>query len=378
MLVFNVSLDVSDLPYRQIIAFAETQAVTGDVLKEFIITRLLEDTNVLARICEEAAAPGDGLRAAALADIRLLLAPVEPGPLAGYVPSIKRQMRFAEYQQSLAAIVAMDAPEEILEGIIAHYRTFGGGSTAKYTAFLWDQGLCGIERPDDIALDQLFCLAEQKQTLLQNTRAFLAGQPFNNVLLYGNSGCGKSSMVKAILSEHYRDGLRLVQLRKENLAELPLLIRQIKDRRLRYIIFMDDLSFESDDIGYKTLKTILDGGIERQPENIVFYATSNRLHLISETWAERSGDDVHVTDTRNEKMSLAERFGIRISFLSPGQQEYLDILAGILGARGIVLTEEMKTAAVNWAWQLNGLSGRTAMQYVYTILPSLAKEQAAW
>lgn len=370
MLVFNVRIDPEHLPYREIIEYAETRAVTGNILREYLIARLLEDTNVLARVCETGVAVGASLRAAALDDLAPLLVALEGdhGVLDGYRPSASHDMRFAAYQRSLASAVAAEGAEATLDAIIAHYRAFGGGEGGQYVAFLWDGALRGVPAPDDIALERLYCLSEQKRELLANTRAFLDGLPANNVLLYGNSGCGKSSMVKALLGAYHADGLRLVQIQKDDLPELPLLIRQIRDRRFRYIVFMDDLSFEGDDIGYKTLKTILDGSIEKQPENILFYATSNRLHLISESWAERKGNDVHVADTRNEKLSLSERFGLRLSFLSPGQEEYLEMVAGILAEAGVRITEAMRADAVSWAWQCNGLSGRTAAQYAATIL----------
>lgn len=370
MLVFNLPPQPDTLPYKAIIEFAETRAVTGRVAREYILCQLLEDENVLSRICEEADAVGGSLRAAALRDVEALL-PLYQAPdsiLDAYAPSVRRSLHFAPYQQSLEALVALEEPAAILEGIIAHYRAFGGGAAARHVAFRWEGGLHGIEMPDDITLDQLYCLDTQKREVVENTEAFLARRPANNVILYGNSGCGKSSMVKAILNRYHTEGLRLVQIQKEDLPQLPQLIRQIQAKPFRYIIFMDDLSFEIDDLGYKTLKTILDGSIEKQPGNILFYATSNRLHLISETWAERKANDVHFTDTQNEKMSLAERFGIRVSFLSPGQREYLEIIEGILRGRGVLVTEELRAEAVKWAWGCNGLSGRTAMQFVTDVV----------
>lgn len=342
------------------------EAVTDNVVKEYVVTLLLKDKNALSQICAERTAVGGSLKAAALNDIEQLMQnpQLDADWLRGYTPSAGRRLSFPEYQRSLEAIVAAGGYEETLEKLMAHYAAFGDGENAKYIAFKWRGGLQGVKTPDRVDLNLLFCIEDQKQILVNNTKAFVRGLPANNVLLYGNSGCGKSSLVKAMLRDYYKDGLRLVQILKEDLAQLPLLIEQIRDRQFFYIVFIDDLSFENDDLGYKALKTALDGSIEKQPGNIVYYATSNRFHLINERWSERQSNDVHARDTMNEKLSLSERFGIRISFNPLDQREYLQIIEGILAREGIPVTEEIQKAALHWAMCYNGRSGRTAVQYI--------------
>ncbi|SHN54718.1 ATP-binding protein [Desulfovibrio litoralis] len=368
MLIFNINTNDSVFSPKEIIKFAESSAVTTNVTKEYAIMLLLKDKNVLSQICEQSENVGESLKKAALADLRKLMEYLKELTIKNYIPSIKRTLFFSDYQKSIEDLVEESSTEKILEKLICHYKKFGGGELAQYIAFYWRGGLCGVSSPDDIKLDELFCVEAQKQILKQNIKSFLQGNPTNNVILYGNSGGGKSSIVKALLNEYYTEGLRLVQIFKDDLSELTQLMSEIKNKSFKYIIFLDDLSFESNELGYKNLKVLLDGNIEKQPQNVLIYATSNRRHLIGETWNERQGEDVHVSDTRNEKMSLAERFGLRVYFGSLSQPEYLEIVKSILLKHEVSMTEEIQASAIEWELDYNGRSGRTAMQFVKNLL----------
>jgi len=359
---------------KQLIQFAETEAVTDDIFKEYLAVSLLEDDNILAKVCEETDNIGNSLKSAALEDLNTLWNTLSKNPLENYIPSMKRKIFFEEYQNSLKKTVSSNSPSEMLENLIAHYYTFGSGRGAKYIAFRWQGEMTGINQPDDITLEHLFCLDEQKEILIENTSRFLRGLPANNALLYGTSGSGKSAMIKALLNKYYHQGLRLVEIPKEKLEELPQLVNCIKNKRLKYIIFMDDLSFETGDTGYKNLKVILDGRIERQPQNILFYATSNRFHIINETWKDREGDEIHLQDTMNEKLSLSERFGIRVNFeTTKTSDDYFKIIEGILSLENIKFTEEIKQEASQWEILYNGRSGRTAAQFAKTVIAAKRK-----
>jgi len=359
---------------KQLIQFAETEAVTDDIFKEYLAVSLLEDDSILAKVCEETDKIGNSLKSAALDDLNALWNALSKNPLENYIPSMKHKIFFEEYQNSLKKTVSSNSPSEMLENLIAHYCTFGSGRGAKYIAFRWQGEMTGINQPDDITLEHLFCLDEQKEILTQNTSLFLQGLPANNALLYGTSGSGKSAMIKALLNKYYHQGLRLVEIPKEKLEELPQLVNCIKNKRLKYIIFMDDLSFETGDTGYKNLKVILDGRIERQPKNILFYATSNRFHIINETWKDREGDEIHLSDTMSEKLSLSERFGIRVNFaMTKTSDDYFKIIEGILSLENIKFTEEIKQEASQWEILYNGRSGRTAAQFAKTVIAAKRK-----
>jgi uncharacterized protein len=373
--VFNINFNIEILSLKQLIQFAETESVTEDIFKEYLAVSLLEDDNILSIVCEETGEIGNSLKSAALEDLNALWDTLSKNPLGNYIPSLKHKIFFKEYQSSLESVVSSSSPSEMLEKIIAHYYSFGSGKNAKYTAFGWQDGMTGVKQPDDITLERLFCLDSQKETLVENTSLFLRGLPANNALLYGTSGSGKSAMIKALLNKFYNQGLRLAEIPKEKLEELPRLVNCIKNKRLKYIIFLDDLSFETGDMGYKNLKAILDGRIEKQPENILIYATSNRFHIINETWKDREGDDIHFRDTMSEKLSLSERFGIRVSFVtSEISDDYFKIIEGILAAENIQFTEEIKKEASRWESLYNGRSGRTASQFAKTVIALRRKE----
>jgi len=367
--VFNINFNIEAISLKELIYFAETESVTEDIFKEYLTVSLLEDDNILSKVCEETGDIGKSLKSAALEDLNTLWETLSKNILGNYIPSFKHNIFFEEYQNSLKTVASSNSPPEMLENLIAHYTAFGSGKNAKYIAFRWQDAMTGIKQPDDITLDRLFCLDSQKETLIENTSLFLRGLPANNALLYGTSGSGKSAMIKALLNQYYNQGLRLVEIPKEKLEELPQLINCIKNKRLKYIIFMDDLSFETNDIGYKKLKVILDGRIEQQPQNILFYATSNRFHLVNETWKDREGDEIHFRDTMSEKLSLSERFGIRVNFITAKtSDDYYKIIEGILSLENIQFTEKIKEEAARWEILYNGRSGRTAAQFAKTVI----------
>ena len=276
------------------------------------------------------------------------------------------------YAASVECLMNCMSNEALGGAVLAHVESFGTGTTTAYAALKWaGESLAGISRPDIIRFDDLTGLEHQKRVLIANTEAFVSGRAANDVLLTGSSGTGKSSCVKACLQMFKDQGLRLIELNKADLGDLPQVFGSIKNRVLKYIVFIDDLSFEPGDVSYKLLKSALDGQAESRGENVLIYATSNRRSLIKETWAEREGylsDEVHRNEGLNEKKSLAARFGINLSFITPTQAEYLEIVKNLLLQKGIEMTEEHRSKALTWEINYNGFSGRTAKQFVANIL----------
>jgi uncharacterized protein len=267
--------------------------------------------------------------------------------------------------RKLSAAEDWGACAELLAG---HYARHGAGPYGRHRAFLWREGrLLAVSRPDPISFAELIAYEREREPLIRNTERFLAGLPAHHALLYGLPGTGKSSTVKAIMNEYADLGLRLVEVKKEDLAELQEVLGILGGRGRRFVLFVDDLSFEEHEVEYKVLKALLEGSAEEPPENVRLYATSNRRNLIRETFSEResSDDDVHARDTMQEKLSLAGRFGLRLTFPSPDQARYLEIVAGLARVRGLAIpAEDLRERALLWDRWHAGRSGRTARQFV--------------
>lgn len=267
--------------------------------------------------------------------------------------------------------------DECLEDLKTFHQQYGCGVFARYFAFAWERTdghgcLKGIDNPDPTTLNDLIDYQNERSRVIDNTLQFLNGSPANNVLLYGDRGTGKSSTVKAILNEYHTQGLRMLEVPKAFLADFPLIIRQLKDRAQKFILFVDDLVFGDNEENYTSLKAVLEGGLESKTPNILIYATSNRRHLVKEYFSERAGlqsgnqsEEVHARDSMQEKLSLADRFGINVVFSSPDQKQYLKIVDGIAARRNLKIDpDRLQKEALQWALFYNGRSARTARQFV--------------
>lgn len=271
---------------------------------------------------------------------------------------------------TLAAAANVDA---FFAAVTGFYKEYGVGMFGLNKAFRIndEQGVpefVPINNLDKVLLDDLTGYEIQKQKLIDNTEAFVQGKAANNCLLFGDAGTGKSTSIKAILNEYYDQGLRMIEIYKHQFKYLSRIISHVKNRNYRFIIYMDDLSFEEFEIEYKYLKAVIEGGMETRPDNVLIYATSNRRHLIRETWNDRADmdDELHRSDTMQEKLSLVYRFGITINFSKPSQKEYFDIVRNLAKKYPqITLSDEELCAQANkWELSHGGISGRTAQQFI--------------
>lgn len=283
-------------------------------------------------------------------------------------------------QELSLAIEAAKQPADVYGVIMDFYEHYGVGQFGMNKAFRLsvkndELKIVPIIATSDVLLDDLVGYEYQKQELTKNTEAFLQGKPANNVLLYGEAGTGKSTSIKALLNLYYEQGLRIIEVYKSEFKYLPEIISIIKSRNYRFIIYMDDLSFESAETEYKYLKAVIEGDLEVKPDNVLIYATSNRRHLIRETFSDRTEineDDVHRNDTMAERLSLAARFGINIGYFKPERQEFFNIVRELAHRQGNlqISDEELIRQADVWTRRHGDMSGRTAQQYVNYVLSS--------
>ncbi len=300
--------------------------------------------------------------------------------ITNYKAIVKKELMYnrnvSEKVQCLSKkLAAAQNDDEFFEYVTEFYRQFGVGMFGLNKAFRisslpdGDVKFHPINNMDKVMLDDLIGYEIQKKKLIDNTEAFVYGRKANNALLFGDSGTGKSTSIKAIVNEYYDKGLRMIEIYKHQFKDLSSVIAQIKNRNYKFIIYMDDLSFEEFEIEYKFLKAVIEGGVETKPENILIYATSNRRHLIKETWNDRndmeSSNGLHRSDTIEEKLSLVNRFGCQINYSKPTQKEYFNIVVNLAKKSGLDMSEdELCVEANKWELSHGGISGRTAQQFI--------------
>ena len=286
-----------------------------------------------------------------------------------YNSNVSEKVRFVSDSISAASDV-----DEVFDIMTDFYKRYGVGMFGLNKAFriVHEEGkdleFVPINNTEKVVLDDLIGYDIQKKKLTDNTDAFVNGRKANNVLLFGDSGTGKSTSIKAIINQYYDQGLRMIEIYKHQFKDLSAVISHIKNRNYKFVIYMDDLSFEEFEIEYKYLKAVIEGGLETKPDNVLIYATSNRRHLIKETWNDRNDMDVelHHSDTIQEKLSLVNRFGVTISFSRPSKKEFNHIVTELAKKHpDIKLTDEELCAEANkWEMSHGGISGRTAQQFI--------------
>lgn len=284
--------------------------------------------------------------------------------------------RICDMSKTLASA---STTEEFMADMVKFYKDFGVGKLGLHKAFRVDHDENGkvviepITRIAHVKLEDLVGYEIPKKKLIENTEAFVRGRKANNCLLFGDAGTGKSSSIKGILNRYYDEGLRIIEVYKHQFQDLNEVIAQIKNRNYKFIIYMDDLSFEEFEIEYKYLKAVIEGGLEKKPDNILIYATSNRRHLVRERAGDKleimDDDDLHSSDTVQEKLSLVYRFGVRIYFGAPNKKEFQNIVKVLAKRCGVTMPEEELLLLANqWELSHGGLTGRTAQQFIDHIL----------
>ena len=378
--------EAANVLLRLLVSFAAEYSLTGNVWQQWLTFMLMSHENAFTLACERqnvdekstliplAEVDFDIIRKFFTIDLSemgmLTLMTAYQGISVDAVPN-----RVGTAICSLCSDLSQcGSGEEFTRRMMRYYAEYGVGMYGLYRAFRIvddESGLNLVPVSDDadVCFDDLVGLETQKAILKENTESFLNGFPANNVLLYGDSGTGKSTSIHALMHDYFDQGLRLVELSKQERRMLPQVLAAIKKRNYHFIIFLDDLSFEENESDYKELKAMLEGALEKRSDRILIYATSNRRHLIRETWTDRKDmeyqNDIHHSDTMEEKLSLSSRFGILIYYPKPDQKEYLNIVQELAERNLIDLDEKtLLDEARKWELRHGGMSGRTASQLI--------------
>ncbi|MBQ8412662.1 MAG: ATP-binding protein [Lachnospiraceae bacterium] len=378
---------------KRILDVATSYGFNRNLWQDYLAFLLITNENSFTLTCEKVGAGDGSVNSFAKSDYRIFkklfdfdFAPIEAdlgidcfSTITNYKSLPKKEQM---YNQNVSekvrrisdSISAATDVDEIFTIMTDFYKQYGVGMFGLNKAFRikHEEGskleFIPINNTDKVVLDDLIGYEIQKKKLIDNTEAFVQGKKANNVLLFGDSGTGKSTSIKAIINQYYEQGLRMIEIYKHQFEDLSAVISHVKNRNYKFVIYMDDLSFEEFEIEYKYLKAVIEGGLETKPDNVLIYATSNRRHLIKETWNDRSDMDVelHKSDTMQEKMSLVNRFGVTISFSRPSKKEFNHIVVELAKRYPEVkLTEEELCAEANkWEMSHGGISGRTAQQFI--------------
>ena len=386
---------ISDI-YEQIMRILEVATDYGfdkNLWHNYLTFYLITNENPFSLTCEKVGANDGSVNEFAKNDFKVFMnlfnydfRPIEAALgincfslISDYKAIVKKELMYnknvSEKVQALSLKLETAKDEnEFFNYVTDFYKAYGVGMFGLNKAFRVIGGDNGvtftpINNMDKVMLDDLIGYEIQKKKLVENTEAFVQGRKANNALLFGDSGTGKSTSIKAIVNEYYDQGLRMIEIYKHQFKDLSNVIASIKNRNYKFIIYMDDLSFEEFEIEYKFLKAVIEGGVETKPDNILIYATSNRRHLIKETWNDRndleSNNGLHRSDTIEEKLSLVNRFGCQISYSKPSQKEFFDIVIGLARKNNVKMTDEELMAEANkWELSHGGISGRTAQQFI--------------
>lgn len=381
---------------HKLIELADSSGFYGNLWHCYLANLLVNNENSYSRSCEIRGAVQGTINEAVLHDIAVFkeLYDYDFAPLMAALdlPAFSMVLRYepctakskvynTRIRDRICGLAKQfndaQTPEEMKAALTDFYHDYGVGKFGLHKAFRIAHDESGvhivpIQNIRHVKMDDLVGYEIAKQRLIENTEAFVQGRPANNCLLYGDAGTGKSSSIKAIANTYYEQGLRIIEVYKHQFQDLNDVISQIKSRNYRFIIYMDDLSFEDFEIEYKYLKAVIEGGLEKKPENVLIYATSNRRHLIKESFHDRDGvelSDKHGGDTVQEKLSLSSRFGVSIYFGAPSVEEYQQIVAELAKKNGIQMdAETLRQEASRWEMRHGGLSGRTAQQFIDHLL----------